>query len=216
VFGHPHGIGFENRGRFVVPAKLVASCHEYFVMAFGYAQAFHTPGCTPEHGHSFIIPCDTPIRANHPVIAILAPQHVCNEIAAESIPDIFTSGILVKRDGIIGHHRRCHTGAPLEFKGPLHKGQQVGFQVVAGENGKFSEPVMRIAPGFPSAPAWPVFYHGIDTAIAPASCNLLPAGGSLKTINIGLCHIGCQARVAPESAAEAVPAGIGGQVYLRR
>ena len=84
------------------------------------------------------------------------------------------------------------------------------LEVLSGINRVLSVIEMGVTAAFLRAAGRPVLNHGVNAFGAPAAVDR-----RLEAVYVGAGHIGIKVGVFAEGAAEAVPAGLRGQVYLR-
>ena len=86
------------------------------------------------------------------------------------------------------------------------------MEVAAGIDGIFAIVEMCVAAALFRTAGRPVLDHGVHTLIAPA---VVGAFGRLEAVHVGAGQVGIEVGIFAESAGEAVPARLGGQVDLR-
>ena len=182
-------------------------------MAFLHREVLYAPRFAIHRLYARIVCGNDPIGTNHTIKAIFLSQQVGDDIPTKTICHILARRVNTVGDGIVRHDSRGRARRSIQLQCPLRKGQEMLFEVITWIYTILSEAVVRIPSRFACAAARPVLSHAVHTLITP-SCRTTRC--CLKGVGISARNIGTEVGIFGESAIEASPTRVSGEVYLRR
>ena len=161
-------------------------------MSLCHAVLCNSPRFSVHLIHLVVISCNSPVRADHAVISVLATKQIPYNVSAVGICYILTRWILTKGNRIIRHHCRTHSCLSVKIESTFKKRFKVFFKVISRIHSILSETIMRISSPLTGTSARPMLCHTIDTLHAPSG---LRPFSCLKGIRISLHDVTTKLRI---------------------